>query len=388
MSALEQKIKDFVRGQRVDVAGVAGPERLDGPPSMDPTYTMRGARSIVCMAMPMDVGAIYDFLAKRSPAPHNIDQLKGNQRMHRVSKNLADFIQSQGHRAAVVPPNNTYRRSPDVFATHPSFSHRFGAIATGIGAQGWSGNIMTEEYGAAVYLGTVVTDAVLESDPALDPRHFIDGWCMKCKLCEQACPSGMFERDAEEQVLINGQLHPRGKRISIDLCNGSCFGLHGLSRDKKWSSWGRHWMREWMDEKPDGSQGRKIRRQMLAKGSRTGDSTLRYDLIRRLGSLLWPEEMLAAVPEAKDLPADEAERNRILADFAKKVGIDGLKDYNTLTCGQCALICAPEVKETAARLRALVESGIVVPGPEGRMVRCDTYEEAARVRHDSSTAST
>ena len=37
MGMLEQKIKDFVRGQGVDVGGLAGPERLDGPPSTDVT---------------------------------------------------------------------------------------------------------------------------------------------------------------------------------------------------------------------------------------------------------------------------------------------------------------------------------------------------------------
>jgi len=44
MPALEDKIKDFVRHQGVEVVGIAGPERLDGPPSLDLKYTMPGAR--------------------------------------------------------------------------------------------------------------------------------------------------------------------------------------------------------------------------------------------------------------------------------------------------------------------------------------------------------
>ena len=46
---VEAKIKDFVRDQGVDVVGLAGPDRLDGPPSLDPTYTLRGAKSIVSL---------------------------------------------------------------------------------------------------------------------------------------------------------------------------------------------------------------------------------------------------------------------------------------------------------------------------------------------------
>jgi hypothetical protein len=59
MGDIERGIKDFVRSQGVEVAGIAGPGRLDGPPSLDPTYTMRGAKSIVSMALPMDVEAIW-----------------------------------------------------------------------------------------------------------------------------------------------------------------------------------------------------------------------------------------------------------------------------------------------------------------------------------------
>jgi len=86
---LKEKIKDFVRSQGVDVVGLAGRDRLVGPPSLDPTYSMKGATSIVSMVTPMDQGAIYDYLDKKSAVPHNVDQLKENQRMFRVSEMVA-----------------------------------------------------------------------------------------------------------------------------------------------------------------------------------------------------------------------------------------------------------------------------------------------------------
>jgi len=68
MGSLENKIKDFVSEQGVEVVGLAGPERLAGPPSLDPTYTLPGARSIVSIALPMDTDAIYDWLSRaRNP---------------------------------------------------------------------------------------------------------------------------------------------------------------------------------------------------------------------------------------------------------------------------------------------------------------------------------
>jgi len=380
MGSLEKKIKDFVSEQGVEVVGLAGPERLDGPPSLDPTYTLPGARSIVSIALPMDTDAIYDWLSKSSKSNHELDQIRKNQRTYRIGKNLADYLVSLGHQAREVPANTDYRRSLNVVATHPSFSHRFGAIASGIAGQGWSGNVMTMEYGAACYLGTVVTDAVLESDPPIPPRYFVDTFCVNCKLCAKTCVSKMFAEEGEEYVLLNGELHPRGKRRNIDFCNTSCFGLHSISSDLKWSTWGEHWINGWITEEPDPTDRGKIHATLQLKTVMAGDSAPRYDLIRHSTSKLIPEELMDEISEER-LPQDEPERLRYMMDFTRKIGvIKGLRNPYPLSCGNCALVCSPSLKETAERYRTLVESGIVVPGPDGERVRVDTFQEAVEMR--------
>ncbi|MCX5848006.1 MAG: hypothetical protein NTW65_00955 [Deltaproteobacteria bacterium] len=382
MSVIEEDIKIFLKKQGVSVAGIAGPERLDGPPSLDPAYTMRGAKSIICFAMPMDVEAIYDFLSKKTPVTHNTDQLIANQKIHHIAKRLADYIGELGYRARAVPTNNTYRRSPDVYSTHPSFSHRFGAIVSGIGGQGMSGNVMTKEYGAAVYLSTVVTDAVLKSDPLLPQRYFIDQYCKKCLICDKACPAKMFEMEKEEYILLNGELHPRGKRRSIDLCNASCFGLHSLSPDKKFSSWGRHWISSWVGREPDPKK-ENIRKKLLIKGGSVGDSTVRYKLIRSIGCELHPEEWIDGwkiVRRYEDLPQDELEQRKIQSGLIKKYLGISIEDPNVLTCGQCALVCGPTIQESAKRLKFLREGGIVVSGKDDRTFVVKNFEEARKIR--------
>jgi ferredoxin len=382
MSLLEEDIRSFLKNQGVGVIGIAGPERLDGPPSLDPAYTMRGAKSIICFAMPMDVNAIYDFLSKKTPVTHNTDQLIMNQKIHHIAGRLADYLGKLGHRARPVPTNNTYRRSLDVYSTHPSFSHRLGAIVSGIGGQGMSGNVMTKEYGAAVYLSTVVTDAVLKSDPMLEPTYFIDQYCKKCLICDKACPAKMFEMEKEEYVLLNGELHPRGKRRSIDLCNASCFGLHSLSPDKKFSSWGRHWISSWVGKEPDPGK-ENIRKKLLVKGASVGDSTVRYKLIHSIGSKLHPEEWIdqwKIVKRYEDLPQDELEQRKVQAGLIKKYLGISIEDPNVLTCGQCALVCGPDIKESAKRLNLLREGGIVVQGKDSRTVVVKDFEDALKIR--------
>lgn len=384
MGVLEGKIKAFLQEQGVEVAGIAGPESLDGPPSLDPAYTLPGARSIVSMALPMKAAAIHDFLGKKTPVPHNLDQTESNQRMHRIGARLADYIGTLGYGAAVVPPNNTYRRSPDVYAMHPSFSHRFGAIAAGIGGHGWSGNVMTEAYGASIYLGTVVTDAHLESDPArYSSRHFVDNYCAKCRRCSRVCVAGMFEAGEEEYVLLNGRLHPRGRRRDIDLCNAACFGLHSLSQDRKWTTWGHHWIRDWTENPPREADHAKVRRTMLAKGGSTGDSTPRYDIIRKVGAHLHPEEMVDRYLSSHSRNPGEAEELPRLLEWANELGVlgaDRFGDSRILTCGHCALICGPTLDEKAKRYNRLIRGGLVVPGPAGVMINVSTYAEALELR--------
>jgi ferredoxin len=269
-----------------------------------------------------------------------------------------------------------------VYSTHPSFSHRFGAIVSGIAGQGMSGNVMTKEYGAAVYLSTVVTDAVLKSDPLLPPRYFIDQYCKKCLICDKACPVKMFEMEKEEYVLLNGKLHPRGKRRSIDLCNASCFGLHSLSPDKKFSSWGKHWISSWVGREQDPKK-ENIRKKLLMKGGSVGDSTVRYKLIRSIGCELHPEEWIddwKIVRRHEDLPQDELEQRKVQSGLIKKyLGIQ-IENPNVLTCGQCALVCGPTIQESAKRLKLLREGGIVVPGKDGRTVVVKTFEDARKIR--------
>jgi len=45
---------------------------------------------------------------------------------------------------------------------NPDLSHRYLAVRSGVGWFGFSGNVITPEYGAAVILGTCVTSAELE----------------------------------------------------------------------------------------------------------------------------------------------------------------------------------------------------------------------------------
>jgi hypothetical protein len=377
MQSKEDKIKDFARKTGASLVGIAGGERFSGPPSLDPTYTMKGANSIVSIVLPMNVPAIYDFLGKKTHGPHNVDQIKMCQRIFRISAEIAEYIRSIGYEAQAVPTNCTYRRAPDMTATHPSFSHRFGAIVAGLGTFGLSGNVVTREFGSAIYLSTVVTNAGLKSDPALPARDAMDNRCRTCKLCDKACTLRMFRDDEEEYLLLNGELHARGKRDNLDFCNMPCFGMHGISMDKKWTNWGRHWIMQYVGMRPDPNDRVGVRRVMTRQGMKAGDGGPRYQVIRRFNSMLWPRNVVEdLLPDYENLPQDENEIYKLLVKVQENMGVKGLNDPYVLTCGQCSLVCGPDFVETKKRYDLLAASGYVVPGPDGKMMRVKTFEEA------------
>jgi ferredoxin len=382
MPELEEKIKEFARKAGANLVGIAGPGRFEGPPSINPAYEMRGAKSIVSIAVPLNVGAIYEFLGKVSPLPHNMDHTKVYQKIHRLSREIADYIRSLGYKAKAVRPNNTYRRSWDPFINRPTFSHRFGAVVSGLGAFGLSGNIVTKEYGAAVVLGTIVTNAKLTSDPALPARSVMDNRCTACRLCDKSCSMGMFRDDDEEYLLINGELHPRGKRECIDLCNAPCFGLHGISRDKKWTNWGQHWIKPWTDAQPDATDKKKVRQTYMGFASTTGDSFVRFKAIRNFARDYFPREQVEdLIPEYEQMTRDENERRALWFKALKNMGSYGLeRDPALLTCGQCMLVCGADFAETKKRYDLLRDGGYVVPDADWKMVHVNTYEEAVALK--------
>ncbi len=384
MGTLEQKIKDFVKEQGIEVCGIAGPERLHGPPSLSPNYTMAGARSVISLVLPMDKQPIEDFLGKKSPVPRNLDENVGNQELMRVGNLLAGYLRGQGVHAKVAPTNADYRRRPDPIQMVPAFSHRLGALAAQTAGQGWSGNVKTEEYGAAVFLGTVLTDAKLESDSIrYTPRYFVDGVCKKCRRCAASCSAQMFSAQDEESFLLNNELYPRARRVSLVLCTTACFGLHALSPNKKWTTWGIHWINGWIKKPPGTLTKKEARRYLILTTGATGDSTPRFDILRRVATKPFPEDILDQYLE--DHPEDKTPRKRLelLRDYAKGMGVmspNTLKNDLIITCGNCALVCGPTLKETLRRHRLLTTSGLVAPSRDGGTVVVKTYEEAVEHR--------
>ena len=303
-----------------------------GPPSADLTYILPEARSAVSFALPLDRDKIRAFLGKRNQTQHEADNIEMNVRISQVGKELAGWLEEQGFASRRVHANLVYRQDePDWrMQLHPDLSHRYIAVASGLGFFGWSGNVGIKGHGTAIILGTVVTSAELEPGKPIPEE---ESFCTRCKLCAASCAGGMFSKKEETSVTLGGKTFIFAARHAYAICDFVCGGFTGLHKSGKWSTWspGRYTIPE---EKND------IYRSL-------------FRAVANYGS--WPER------------GDGAGGYYNPAIPEKKI---------YLTCGTCQVLCWGNEEETRENYRLLTSSGCVLQREDGSLTVLPAKEAA------------
>lgn len=239
MGNIEKQLKDIAIQSGAALVGIASRARLnDAPPSGDPGYLLPSAQSIISFAIPFKRNGIREFLTKSDCISWNQDKKENVCSLYTIGDHLVNHLDGLGFDSIVVDVNHNYRPEPDasdsteVVDMVPEFSHRYGAVAAGLGRLGWSGNLITHQYGSALQLGTVLTSAKLESDPLIDVNP-----CDRCLMCVASCPVEMMHKEESVEVKIAGLTEKIAKKRSNNSCWLGCTGYHGLSPDRKWSTW-------------------------------------------------------------------------------------------------------------------------------------------------------
>jgi epoxyqueuosine reductase QueG len=241
MDSIETRMKSLALNLGANLVGITTTIALaDGPPSADPRYLLPSANSVVSFAVSLDRNLAKDFISKKKWRPHCDNRKAIAQKLYKIGDALAGQLRSEGHESINVDLNNNYR--PEKAATditemtdfHPEFSHRYAALAAGIGRLGWSGNLLTKEYGALVELGSVLTSANLTSDsPIPDEKHP----CDRCKMCSLVCPVEMVQPIAWTQVTVAGVTETISRKRPNTCCWIGCTGYEGLASSGTWSNW-------------------------------------------------------------------------------------------------------------------------------------------------------
>jgi len=238
---LEAEIKELALKEGSIRAGIARREAFsETPPSADMRYLKPWANAVVSFALSTGTNWIEDYLGKvtRMVIRDNLHFVYHE--AYRIANVIAKYLKSAGFKAHAIIPNGLYRpdhtfekEMPD-HDLKPPLSLRYMAVGAGVGTFGWSGNVMVPGYWSNVYLGGVLTDALLEPDSPIE-----ETLCDNCRICTHVCPVEFINKKDKTSVSIDGRqfVYNYNSKRSDLRCLIGCGGFTGLSKKGNWSSW-------------------------------------------------------------------------------------------------------------------------------------------------------
>jgi len=105
-----------------------------------------------------------------------------NELLAKLCTRIADLLTTCGRRAEAIEATSEYF---DTRTLSMPIQHKTIATRAGLGWIGKSALLITKEYGPAVRLGSVLTDAQFETGKPIDTSH-----CGDCHRCVDRCPAG------------------------------------------------------------------------------------------------------------------------------------------------------------------------------------------------------
>ncbi len=325
---LETELKKLALEEGVIRAGIARRETFsEAPLSADMRYLRPWANTVVSFAVTTGTGWIADYLGKvtRMVIRDNMHHVYNE--IYRIANIIAGRLKDAGFKAHAIIPNGLYRpdhtfekKLPD-HDVKPPLSLRYMAVGAGVGTFGWSGNVMVPGHWSNVYLGGVLTDALLEPDMLME-----ETLCDNCSICARVCPVGFISKREQTSVTINGRQFVYNNKQGDLRCVIGCGGFTGLSKDGKWSSWstGRTPL-------PDTNDGLPL-------------------LFARL----------------RDDPANAAATRNIT--FGPRGVLDRPRENIKTTCNHCITVCSGPLEVRKKWMNLLFHSGVVELDEEGREV--------------------
>jgi epoxyqueuosine reductase QueG len=365
---LEDQIKKLALDEGAALVGICSADSIKDKEFSDPNYLLPGAQSVISIAVNMDDDIVRKYLSKEDYLSLCHEEGYLTKDLLRIGDKIKEFLLEKGFKAYSCNVNFNYRhintnnkaaipairnlinlinkeknkleltpKEEETLNTLkklilpglrmvpmelvPNFSHRCAAVAAGLGRVGWSGNIVTEKFGARVLFNSILTDAILKTDIPIGNNP-----CLNCKLCEKSCQGGLFSKDEVEMINIANVKETIAKRNNYAYCIAICSGMAGQNKFKEWSTW----------------------------------SPFRFDDIDKLplddSVVDYVKNMFAKAVEKGGKEAENVLRlveNTILSRRDKPA-----EDFRP-SCGFCQLVCGSTMKNKKESYQAIVKSGCV-----------------------------
>jgi epoxyqueuosine reductase len=174
MKSLSEELREYLLKQGASVVGFADLSEL----SLTERYNYRFGVSFGITLKPEAVRAIF-------PGPSLVyynEYIGVSDRLYELDRSAVAFLKNKGIDALPLTPDNVVKDN-SVFRSRLPFK----TVATRAGL-GWIGKcafLVTEQFGPALRLGVILTNAQLEVGKPVNSSR-----CGKCEECKTLCPAG------------------------------------------------------------------------------------------------------------------------------------------------------------------------------------------------------
>ncbi len=366
--SLEDQIKQLAKEEGAVLVGICSADSINDKEFSNASFLLPEAQSVISIALAYSDKAAKNHLAKIETDTFNLEDGQMTIDLRRIGDKIKNFLEEKGYKVFNCEINYDYRNNKVDQAQYdliialreletkdnddnyemsrkeqkklnmlrkmldnpaqrkkmgenlvPDFSHRCAAVAAGLGRVGWSGNVVTEDYGARVLFNSIITDAKLIPDAPMEKNP-----CNNCKLCEKACQSGFFSRDEGETISIAGVEETIGKRKSLAYCCCICGGMACQNRFPEFSTWSPY-----------------------PPITLPLDDTIDDFVFERQKELLLSSD-----------PEDAKYMLKFVRQIVNKLHNKPLDTY-LLTCSQCQLVCGPTMKDKKEAYKAIIDAGVI-----------------------------
>jgi epoxyqueuosine reductase len=143
-----------------------------------------------------------DYILRLSKE-NKVDYSEFGEKEHRagdLAEWVADFIIARGYKAFAQSDRNLIHGFFEESTKTTPLPHKKIAILSGLGWIGKNNLLVTQEYGSALCMCTVLTNAPLptENSPIIMPK------CGECTVCKNICPTNVIHdtNNNQEQIIL------------------------------------------------------------------------------------------------------------------------------------------------------------------------------------------
>ena len=183
---MKETIKDIFYSLGAELCGVAAIDRfIDAPKGFHPTDLYKECKSVIVFGKVLPKG-LYQ-VSPRLIYTHGFEMTRIEN--DRIGYLASLEIEKHGATAVPLPCDSPYEYWDDENQKGCGLlSMRHAAMLAGLGSMGKNTLILNSIYGNRFFIGAVLTDLVLKSDP-LSESVCLEG----CTLCLDNCPTGALD---------------------------------------------------------------------------------------------------------------------------------------------------------------------------------------------------